>query len=95
MSTTAKWLSDEDSRCFDDRLSRLEWLVDNAPAGEHWLFPWRVARQGIVRRSTILLCVRPVPGEILLGLAYIEQTLAALFYGAAATIFSVRVFLPC
>ncbi len=82
MSTTAKWLSDEDSRCFDDRLSRLEWLVDNAPAGEHWLFPGGLHAKALFGEARYCYVYAQFLATILLGLAYIEQTLAALFYGA-------------
>ena len=82
MSTGAEWLSDEDSRCFEDRLSRLQWLIDNSPAGEYWTFPGGLLAKSLFEEARYCFVYAQFLATILLGLAYIERTLAALFYQA-------------
>ena len=82
MSTGAKWLNDEGSRCFEDRLSRLEWLIDHSPAGEYWTFPGGLLAKRLFEETRYSFVYAQFLATILLGLAYIERTLAALFYGA-------------
>ena len=82
MSTGAKWLKDEDSRCFEDRLSRLEWLIDHSPEAEYWTFPGGLLAKSLFEETRYSFVYAQFLGTILLGLAYIERTLAALFYGA-------------
>ena len=82
MSTAAEWLSGEDSRCFTDRLSRLQWIIDNSPAGEYWTFPGGLLAKSLFEEARYCFVYAQFLATILLGLAYIERTLAALFYGA-------------
>lgn len=82
MSTAAEWLSDEDSKCFEDRLSRLQWLIDNSPAGEYWTFPGGLLAKSLFEEARYCFVYAQYLATILVGLAYIERTLAALFYGA-------------
>ena len=82
MSTGAKWLNDEDSRCFEDRLSRLEWLSDNSPAGKYWTFPGGLLAKSLFEEARYCFVYAQFLATILVGLAYIERTLAALFYEA-------------
>ena len=81
MSTAAKWLNDEDSRCLEDRLSRLEWLIDNTPALEHWGFSGGLLAKNLFEEARYCFVYGQFSATILLSLAYIERTLAALFYG--------------
>ena len=82
VSTVAKWLNDEDSRCFEDRISRLEWLSDNAPAAEYWTFPGGLLAKSLFEETRYCFVYGQFLATTVLGLAYIERTLAALFYGA-------------
>ena len=83
MSIGAKWLSNEDARCFEDRLSRIEWLVDNSPAGENWTFPGGLLAKSLFEEARYcFVYAQTFLATILLGLAYIERTLAALSYEA-------------
>ena len=82
MSTAAEWLSDEDSKCFEDRLSRLQWLIDNSPAGEYWTFPGGLLAKSLFEEARYCFVYAQYLATILVGLAYMERTLAALFYGA-------------
>ena len=82
MSTGVKWLDDEDSRCLEDRLSRLEWLIDNSPSGEYWIFPGGLLAKNLFEEARYCFVYAQFLATILLGLAYIERTLAVLFYEA-------------
>lgn len=82
MSTAAKWLNDEDARCFEDRLARLQWLADNSPEGAYWTFPGGLLAKSLFEEARYCFVYAQFLATILLGLAYIERTLAALFYGA-------------
>ncbi len=82
MSTAADWLKDEDFRCFKDRLSRLEWLSKNSPGGEFWIFPGGILAKSLFEETRYCFVYGQFLATILLGLAYIERTLAALFYGS-------------
>ena len=82
MVTSAKWLRDEDTQCFEDRLSRLNWLTENSPAGEYWTFPGGLHAKSLFEEARYCFVYAQFLATILLGLAYVEQTLAALFYGA-------------
>lgn len=82
MLTCKEWLYDEDARCFEDRLSRLEWLDDNTPAGEYWTFPSGLLAKSLFEESRYCFVYAQYLATSLLGLAYMERTLAALFYAA-------------
>ena len=82
MSTSRRWLTDEDSTCFQSRLSRLEWLIDNSPGGEYWTFPGGLLAKSLFEEPRYCFAYAQFMATILLSLAYIERTLAALFYGA-------------
>ncbi len=79
--TATKWLTDEDSKCFEDRPSRLECLIDNSPAGEYWTFPGGLLANSLFEEARYCFVYAQFLATILLGLSYIERTLAALFYG--------------
>ena len=82
MSTTAEWLSDEDSECFEARRSRLQWLIDNSPTGEYWTFPGGLLAKSLFEEARYCFVYAQYLATVLVGLAYIERTLAALFYQA-------------
>ncbi len=82
MSTYEKWLKDEDSKCFEDRLSRLNWLSETSPAAEYWTFSGGLLAKSLFEEARYCFVYAQYLATILLGLAYIERTLAALFYGA-------------
>ena len=82
MMTSAEWLSNEDSKCCEDRLSRLNWLAANSPAAEIWAFPGGLHAKSLFEEARYCFVYAQFLATILVGLAYIELTLAALFYGA-------------
>ena len=81
-ASTAEWLSDEDLACFEGLLSRLDWLAERAPPGEFWTFPGGLLAKSVFEESRYCFVYGQFIATTLLGLAYVERTLAALFYGA-------------
>ena len=81
-SDASKWLRDEDSQCFEDRLSRLNWLVDESPRGQYWTFPGGLLAKSLFEETRYCFVCGQFLAATVLGLAYIEQTLSALFYGS-------------
>ena len=75
-----QWLDNEDRRCFGDRLSRLEWLDENSPGGEYWTFPGGLMAKYLFEEARYCFAYGQFLAANLLGLAYIERTLSALFY---------------
>ena len=82
MSTSREWLSEEDFKCYQDRLSRLDWLIGNSPGGEYWTFPGGLLAKSLFEEARYCFVYAQFLATIFLGLAYIERTLGALFYGA-------------
>ena len=82
MLSSSEWLNNEDSRCFDDRLSRLQWFADRLPEAEYWTFPGGLLAKSLFDEMRYCFVYAQFLAANLLGLAYIERTLAALFYGA-------------
>ena len=80
--SNSNWLRDEDSLCFDDRLSRLNWLADNSPAANYWTFPGGLMAKSLFDEARYCFIYGQFLATTLLGLAYIERTLSALFYAA-------------
>ena len=76
-----KWLSDEDSKCYDDRLSRLQFLAGRVSAAEYWTFPGGLLAKSLFEEARYCFVYGQFLATALLGLAYQEITLAALFYG--------------
>ena len=80
--TTSKWLRNEDSVCFEGRLSRLNLLADESPAGEYWIFPGGLLAKSLFEEARYCFVYGQYLATTLLGLAYLERTLSALFYAA-------------
>ena len=76
---SAEWLNSEDASCFDDRASRLQWLVENAPRSEYWAFHGGLITKSLFEETRYCFVYGQFLAATLLGLAYIEHTLAALF----------------
>ena len=79
-STTSNWLDNEDVRCREDRLLRLNWLIDNSPEAAYWTFPGGLLAKSLFEEMRYCFVYGQFLATTILGLAYIERTLAALFY---------------
>ncbi len=76
-----EWLTNEDVSCFEERLSRLTWLAESTPQGEYWTFPGGFLAKSSFEEMRYSFVYAQYLTTILVGLAYIERTLSAVFYG--------------
>ena len=77
-----EWLTREDNVCRQDRLTRLNWLATNAPDTEYWVFHGGSMSKYLFEEARYCFVYRQFLATIVLGIAYIEHTLAALFYAS-------------
>jgi hypothetical protein len=80
--TSEKWLSREDKVCQKDRLGRLDWLAEQLPTKEHLTFHGGLMSKFLYEEARYSFVYGQFLAAIVLGLAFIEHTLAALFYAA-------------
>jgi len=77
-----EWLDREDTICRQDRLKRLQWLVDRIPEANYWTFPGGLMSKFLFEEARYCFVYGQFLATIVLGLSYIEHTLAALFYAS-------------
>lgn len=82
MDESAEWLIREDQASFEERLSRLQWLVEKAPNAQYWAFPGGWMAKSLFEETRYCFVYAQFFATVVLGLAYIERTLAALFFAA-------------
>ena len=75
----ANWLRDEDSKCYEDRLSRLKFLAEQTPTEGYWSFDG-LAGKYLFEEARYCFVYGQFLATILLGIAYLETALAASFY---------------
>jgi len=80
--TPEEWLTREDEVCYPDRLARLQWLSGIAPKAEYWTFPGGLLARYLFEEARYCFVYGQFLAAIVLGIAYIERTLAALFYAS-------------
>jgi hypothetical protein len=78
--TCRDWLDREDKVCHDDRISRLQWLANKLPASEYLTFPGGMIRKHLFEEARYCFAYGQYLAAIILGMAYIEHTLAAVLY---------------
>ena len=81
MPSAEKWLSEEDSKCYDDRLSRLQFLAERTLTEGYWSFDG-LAGKYLFEEARYCFVYGQFLATILLGIAYLETTLAASFYAS-------------
>lgn len=77
-----EWLDREDLVCGRDREARLEWLTQMMPKLEYVAFPGAHLSKFLFEEARYCFIYGQFIASIMLGAAYIEQTLAALLYAA-------------
>jgi len=77
-----EWLLAEDKSCFAQRVERLEWLISIAPAAQIWTFPGGWLGKQLFEEARYCFVYGQFLASAILGFAYVERTLAAMFYGA-------------
>ena len=82
LSEIAKeWLANEDSACRQDRLARLVCMAERINAAEYRSELGGLLGKSLCEEMRYCFAYGQFIAASLLGLAYIEQTLAAYFYG--------------
>lgn len=76
------WLEREDSVCKEGRLARLRWLSLLYPDTSIAFFPGGWIAKYLFEESRYCFIYGQFMASIELGIAYVEHTLAALFYAA-------------
>jgi hypothetical protein len=79
--TPALWLEHEDGLCRPDRAHRLQWTIEAMPQVDFQLFRGGLLSKYLFEESRYCFVYGQFLATILLGLAFIEHTLAALFFG--------------
>lgn len=81
-SVAEEWLAAEDASCRRDRLERLKWLSHETPNAEYWTFSGGLMSKYLFEEARYCFVYGQFLATILLGLSYIEHTLAGLFFGS-------------
>jgi hypothetical protein len=81
-SIAEEWLTREDNTCRQDRLARLNWLSSGSPDAEYWTFPGGLISKYLFEETRYCFVYGQFLATIVLGLSYIEHTLASLFYAS-------------
>ena len=89
-TTRAKWLDREDQVAREDRLARLEWLADRVPQSKFLVFRGGWVSKYVFEETRYCFAYGQFMATVVLGLAFIERTLAALFYEAGRNEYEVR-----
>jgi hypothetical protein len=74
------WLKHEDNTAREDRLARLDWIADLMPDVDYLSFPGGWMSKYLFEEARYCFVYGQFFATIVLGLSYIERTLAALFY---------------
>ncbi len=81
MTTAREWLKDEDSKCHEDRAIRLAWMAERINTEEHQAFSGGLLGYSLYEEMRYSFVYGQFLAASALGFAYIEQTVAAYFYG--------------
>lgn len=83
MKQSAKdWIENEDSNCRDERIERLEWLINNTPSKEFLIFHGGSITKYLFEETRYCFIYAQFLATIVLGFSFIEHTLTALFYAS-------------
>jgi hypothetical protein len=82
MSTAEQWLSREDKQSRTGRLERLQWLAAELPQGDYLTFPGGMMAKFLFEETRYCFAYGQYLAVIMLGIAFIERTLAAEFYAS-------------
>jgi len=75
-----KWLFNEDTLCRDDRINRLKWISSKMPEANHVGYVGGQMAYCLFEEARYSFVYGQFLACIVLGLAFIEQSLAAQFY---------------
>lgn len=75
-----EWLDHEDRACRADRLQRLKWLSPRLPQANYWTFPGGCLAKYLFEEARYCFVYGQFLAAAILGFAFVESTLAALFF---------------
>ena len=79
---TGNWLSDTNQVFSKKGADRLEWLMSQTPRSSHWVFPGGSVTINLFEAASYCFVNGQFLGAMVMGLSYIEHTLAGLFVAA-------------
>jgi len=79
---TGSWLSATNQVFSKKGANRLEWLMSQTPRSSHWVFPGGSITINLFEAATYCFVNGQFLGAMVMGLSYIEHTLAGLFAAA-------------
>ena len=74
------WVIHEDSVTQQDRVTRLQWLLQHTPQNEIWLYHGGLLSQELFEQTRYCYVYGQFLATIILGLSFIENTLGAMFF---------------
>lgn len=77
---TKEWIQNEDKNARPIRIERLQWLLENTPQNEIWLFHAGYLNYELFEQARYCFVYGQDLAVIMLGLSFIEHTLAALLF---------------
>ena len=75
-----EWLIREDEVSRQGRIERLQWLLEHTPENRNWLFHDAPISFELFEQTWYCFVYGQYLATIILGISYIEHTLAALFF---------------
>jgi hypothetical protein len=82
MSQPENWLIQEDTICFADRAARLDWIAEIMPPAKYLTFPGGFMAKYRFEEARYCFVYGQFLAVIVLGLAFLEKTLASWFFMA-------------
>lgn len=83
MNTEAKdWIVNEDAKCIKSRIANLKWLIKHSPNKEIWIFHGGTIAEYLFEEARYCFVYSQYLATIMLGFAFIERTLAAMFFAS-------------
>lgn len=74
-----QWMNNEDRLCHEDRVARLEWLARRMPEADYLAFHGLMTKF-LFEEARYCFAYGQFLATIVLGLAYVEHSLAAMLY---------------
>ncbi len=75
-----EWLRKEDTECFQERQSRMQWIISIAPENDAWLFHGGLLTKYLFEEARYCYVYGQFLSTIILGFSFIEHSLASLFF---------------
>lgn len=77
-----EWLKREDEVARQGRIERLQWLLEHTPDNRNWLFHDAPLSYELFEETRYCFVYGQYLATIILGISYIEHTLAAIFFAS-------------